>query len=563
MLFVFCSCKDNKDAPMSSSNVLPPPQQKKYDPKVSKGGKQDTEIKRKKAESAKENLSKAKQFVQMKNYEDAFICLNKSLEESEESDNLLLDAYVFTGSLYTRFNDYQKAIETYQRYLSRSDGNNNVAILEAAADTCANLGMIYDVFSNSLANLHIDYYEYKLKLIKQITPDDISMINYFLGLEYYALNEIDKALESFKKVELIPYDNLAKIKIAGCYYKKGQKDKANKIWSGIKIGTNNMLAFSELWLTFLETGKFAESDMGLKQALIIRDWLGKPGNATDYSLYIRHNLAGIYCLSGEIDGSFEQFAGDDIKLPEIKLSNSRFFRSSNFRILAMAYLEKANEYYTECVQLDNQNADAYKYQLGWCLLRSSKLDESIAEFQSLSKGQYKIKSLIGIGVALYRKGEKDNAINILDKVVREKSDDKEILGELGYAYAKLGIALDRALEYANKSGNQVKIAFVHYQLAFTEKNQNQRILRLNEAISLLDKNRGTLGYYNNDPFLLVDLANAYYHKGFLGESATIWFHFVRRYQGIYHIIEVLRHIKEIQLMNPTELFVSNWNYNLD
>lgn len=508
-----------------------------------------------------ELLNNAKRALQLGSYVNAIKYLGECIKIGEKINKRIPEAYLMMANIQRdQFKDYPEAIQFYEKYLILPNAEKTKGLKEIAK-AYYDWGMLYDSFFDSSVNLHLNYYTFKLHKPNLINERESSAIRYYAGLENYLYGRIDDAINNFSKVteKTHSYNILSEIKLAGCYYQKGQKGKANQIWSSIKkISNNDILIISELLVTQLESKVNNIEKEALKKCQEVSQLLDKQKNQTNYYNKIRLNLSMVYCMINDLDNAYSQIRYYDPKMPDTNLEIAKFYQSYIYKLLAQLCFKKASRYYEECAKFDPSKSDIYNYYKGICYLSIGEFDNGIKTFEKVSNKPLNLKAQIYLAICYYNKGQRQKAIEIFDRISRDKN--KDVLNELGYVYAKLNINLGNAQKYIQKSEDIYKTAFVYFQLGIREKDEMKKNLVLVDAIRLVDQDRGEVDYSleKNDPIKLILLANLYYQRRMFDESVRIWMNFTSKYPDVYGIINILQLTSETWQMNPKEKIDFNW-----
>ncbi len=521
-----------------------------------------------------ELMNKVKRAINVGNYNIAVRYLNEYIKDSEKKGKPSPEAYLMMADIQRdKLKNYPTAVQFYKKYLAITDAE-KIKGLEGIAKAYYDWGVLYSNFFNSSVNLRLNYYSFKLekakkvkiklekaKKVKIVNELEIDAINFYRGLENYLYGRFDDAMKDFTNVsdKNSQYNIFAKIKLAGCYYKSGQKQKADQMWSGIKKNYGkDILIESEIIVTQLESNIYSIKKEAMKRQQEISKLLDQQKNMEEYYNKLRLNLALISLLIGNSDDAYGQIRDYDPKTADTSLGNVKFYQSYIYKLLTQLCFNEAKKYYQECIQIEPNKSDLYNYNIGICYLLVGKFDDAIEVLKKVSRKPLKDKAQAYLAVCIYNKGQKQKAIEMLNSLSKDKN--KEVLGEIGYAYAQIIVKLEEALLLAQKSGDQYKIGFVHFQLGLREKDDTKRNLAFADAIRAIDKYRGEVDYSldKNDPNALITLANLYFYRNIFDESARIWMHFNSRYPHVYQIVNVLQLINETWQMNPKDKIRLNW-----
>ncbi len=140
-------------------------------------------------------------------------------------------AYIKLGNAYARYQQYDKAVESYEKALLLNP-KSGITVYPA-------LGAAY--FNRDQYGKALEYFKRSL----EFSPDD-SLRHYDIGNVYLQLNRCDLAIEAYRKaIENSVAFQEARYNLAVCYIRTGQRAKAEEIAVWLQEKNNYLAAALE------------------------------------------------------------------------------------------------------------------------------------------------------------------------------------------------------------------------------------------------------------------------------------------------------------------------------
>lgn len=342
----------------------------------------------------------AREYLSLNDEANAFKILKTCERELPDAMSCLF----YEATLSLKIQDFNGALKAFQSLLELDP--ENVRILQT-------LGDIY---------LQKKNYEKALEIfnqLKQANPNDLpSQIR--VGLLYYELKEIDKAIEEFLSVQQrFPKSDRMNYFLGLLYLEKKQMDLAQNYLSLVDMD-------SSLYGEALRRRIFIYKEQGrFRDAFLLLDKLPDQVQRTPEMYSLRASLHAV--------------SRDDQKAVEVLDEGlSRFATDENLRFQRAVILDRLGDW--EQAKLDlrliiqaNPKSDRALNYLGYTMAdRGDNLADAlkfVEQASDLNPADGHITD--SVGWVYFKMGKIDKAINILNKALRQESDEPTILEHLG------------------------------------------------------------------------------------------------------------------------------------
>jgi tetratricopeptide (TPR) repeat protein len=418
---------------------------------------------------------------------------------------------ILLGGIYAFMGNDKLALEQYRKVLSVEPANDRIRLLLATILTRG--GKFQDALR------HIE------KLIEQ--APDLVMAHYYRGRINLEMGDYKKAENSFLNalklnrafepalfdlatlyqmtdrnkdaiklcetlLEFYPDNLMVRERLTNLYLKSGFEKKAEEQIEKIKLYTSPGAPSRQiLGLLYLKQGRLNESIAELE--LIVSAW---PKDEKT-----RYFLAAAYEENANFEKALEHFKLID---PE-----SKFFIDSQVHI---AHILNKQKRYEEAVT-SLKKAVKKTGRVEFYLMLSSTY-EAIQDYEKaidtcnigLERFKNNPELLFHRGVLFEKTGQRDSAIEQMQKIIQFDPDHADALNFIGYTYAEQGVKLDtalnmikKALEFKPESGYILdSLGWVYFQKGM-----------YNDAVYYLEK---ASGLTPDDPTIAEHLGDAYLGK---------------------------------------------------
>ncbi len=544
-------------------------------------------------ESAPDSLNEARRLTEhaeillmQDNWESALDNLNEATRLVKETAQWLPRLHLLQGIIYQdEFKNYRQAAIDYEIYLAKPDADETIA-LKRLARAYFDLGMLYKSLFNTAVNTEADYYTYKLQLAEllpgAVAPDDMPYLRYFRGLCYYLSERFDEAIKDLKQVATSdsPY-YLAQLKLAACYHRSGQEKQAEQILTLVQRSidreadrTSSVMLNSEIWRTHLELGHMEHVDQALQAC---RQAVELSVDKTQLNRAER-NLSYVYYCQGDVGQALAHLRNLDVTVPDSTVSLSELLRE---RIVASKYtdedaqwnldvpyydpsvlqqqysiyFELAKQMYTKLLPILND--PNIELQIGLCYLHTRQLGRATPILEALQAKStdelFRARAIIYLGISKYLSDPEhgpQEAQRLWRELLERFPDDEYIRSEIAYHWAALNgqPKEDLPLRIAPR-----QLGYVYLQRGIHEQDPDKRLQALVSASLHLERSRFQVGYLFDDPLLLVELTQSYYHRRHFYASAAIWRNLLAKYPEVIQILNAMQIIGEISIIWPYRL----------
>ncbi len=461
---------------------------------------------------------------------------------------------------------YHPAIKEYLKELqvnpqkSKQDIDVYQWSIVGLADTYYKAGLLYKDLFELAVNSQINYYSCKLYLSKKIQEKKEKKsqhyLYYYRGLCYYYVREIDKAVDDLENAgDYLP----AQVILGACYHLKGMSQESVKVWDRVSM-TKDQRALALLGRIQVECGHVPDDGLRLCEQAeqVYRTCQDKVTAAC---------LASVYVDTGCVDKALklmdnikpdspeiiDEWGGYADKETGIKIAyTTKFYDPQYLRIQAKAYFLKAVECYLKV------KSEYGLCQAGICQLEAGNKKQAFSMLSNIcSSGkeeEIRIKAKINTGLLACLDGRKEESFRIWDEVLSD-SDNPLVKSDVGLAYARAGVNLDKAISLCKQTEEEKeekaeKPGILSQQLgiAYLKKGMlNDDSGLLSNAISYLEKNHVQESGYSlerNDPIVLLSLVKAYYYHRIFNLPPEILLSFRDVYPGCDQIFNAFQSVKE-------------------
>ena len=450
---------------------------------------------------------------------------------------------------YFLLNQYNKAIDAFQTE------SKNAGPLYGLALSYMRYSQLNAKIYQQMLPLGSRYYKLLLAL-KGVKHS--SYTPYYLGINQLSLGEYEQAIDNLSSVIDNPdvslrYKGYAKLALGECYFRQGKMDEAKRLWETVEktIGSDRLLG-SEL------AALYTEHAIKTSQMLnLCRDYaeMGAPPEQTSR---FWHNVGWVLYKNGYTEESLDFFSNADMTAPDLvdnvyEEKKVKFYVPVHFNHRATVYfansaliLEKLSresgnrlekktfERISDVTGINRKNnhGDDILYGLALCYLEIGETERSVEVLRRLKdrRDESMLPHVaILLGRAYYQKKQPDNARLEWDEVERNSADKPAALIDLAYTYARLRGNREQVqvlLESVRKL-DLVKAHFPPYgAIPASEKYRRMGIAYLNvgkidEALDSFENGHNRAGKSTvsnlrrgNEPLLLLDIAFAFYLKGY-------------------------------------------------
>jgi tetratricopeptide (TPR) repeat protein len=338
---------------------------------------------------------------------------------------------------------------------------------------------------------------------------------------------------------------IGKVVLGSCYYRNGDKQKAEDIWTGMDSADPEVLG--ELAAAF--------STAGLKDKnpeALIEQGLGavkKTGKAL--SIRMVKNALSVYARDGRTDQGLELIKRVDIKAYSRreflgKLKVLSFYELSLLGDLATLY-SQASTAHLEKAAADAAVKDPAEYYLGEAYALFGNIDQSskvTASFISATRmpRQYKDRMRIWQAGNHYQKGRHSDALGVWEELSSKQPIDSDLVAETLLVCARVKADCQQIVKRAEttveagggKRVAQLNVAIGNYYLG--KRNWPKALAYMEAGRDKSNKNK----IESNDPLMLADLAGLYYRSKKFSEAIEIYFEMSKQFPAVRQIQEAMQ-----------------------
>jgi len=357
----------------------------------------------KKSEREQLRLARAGLLAQRADWEAASKLCNEVLAENQGN----MDAHLLLGKVLLSTRKPADAEIHLNQVAAARPGDEQVQLLLVRSQ----------IFSGKEA-LAADTLKRTIEASPESTRLRLELVSYYLGK-----GDPDQAARVFDQGLQKQPGSIGLLKAAG-EFEADRKDFAKAERSFQKI----IELRPELALGYLQMGRLMIARDNLPEATA---WFKKAMERGDGWEAAVPALAHIYLLRKEHDQARTLVQQETEKHPDSPLA--WLFRGQVLQ--AMEELSEAETAYLRAVELDPQWLHPYR-GLAEILLRQGKIEEAIARFEGVAQSQPSVPIRIHLAT-LYEIAERsDNAIRVLQELIKEETHSPALMNNLAYLYAE-------------------------------------------------------------------------------------------------------------------------------
>lgn len=399
---------------------------------------------------------------------------------------------------------------------------------------------LYRELYHASVSVHLDY----LKKLSSVQGEARSrFVKLYMGEALLETGNPKRAEICFKEFikERIDsqYKALAKVGLGVSYYLQGKKQAANNLWLSLK--KTDPEAWSELAAAYSKMGLRDRNPLAMcEKARAMAKSSGK-----EMSMRTVKNIIGIYARAGLIEKGLDLLRHADTKIfsyEELLVKNKviHFYDLSLLNNLSLLFGKTSLVYLKKAV-VDGKARCLAQYYLGEAYALLGSIDQSVEITDLLiSSGQipekYKNMAKVRQAANCYRKGQKTEAMSQWKRLL-QKYNAPYLLAEILLACSRLRVECPQIVAKATtlvEIGEGKRLSILNFAIGkyYLGKNDYGRAVSYMEAGR--DKsNKNRIEY--NDPLMLVNLAEAYYHTRQFSEALEIYFEMSKHFPAIRQI----------------------------
>ena len=465
-----------------------------------------------------------------------------------------VDARVQSAMRQLKMNHFREAAGLYYDLSSVKAGELGTAHLSLGAAFLKN-AMLYRELHDLSVAVHLDY----LKRISSKGGKERSrMANLYMAESLLAAGEPGAASSYFQaaiadpKVRE-PVRAIARVGLGMSNFLLGRKGRAEELWSPL-TGSQNPEVMSQLASAFARAGKKSANPSEIcDRAISIAGRSGKP-----LPMRVVSNSIGVFAGAGQVEKALRLIRDVDMKAYSNdedlgRNKTIRFYSPSLLDSLAVLY-GKASIRYLRDATGDPKVGRTAQYYLGQAYAHMGRTSESLAAIDSIAGSgggvparQMNAALMMRAG-NLYAKGSRKEGVELLNKLARQNQSDPFLLAEAVMSCSGLGSGCDEILSSAarlagrgeGREYSRINFALGKYHLE--RENLEMAVSYLEAGRDKSNKNR--IEY--NDPFLLVDLAQAYYRTKKFSEALEIFFGMSGQFPAVRQIQNAMQGVYSME-----------------
>jgi tetratricopeptide (TPR) repeat protein len=256
-----------------------------------------------------------------------------------------------------------------------------------------------------------------------------------LGLDKYAVNQMDEAIDFFKRTIEGTASVIEPVEAyyfrGNAYANKGDYDRAIADYDqAIRFKPGYATAYYNRGIVYAQKGDIDRAVADYDKAIQL-----KPDFADAY-----YSRGSVYKEKGDADRAIADFD----QAIQLKPDYAEAYNNRGLAYIHKSDYARAIADYDKAIQLQPNYAEAY-YHRGIAYQDKGDIDRAIADFdQAIQLRPNYAEAYSGRGIAYYYKGDTDRAIADYDKAIQLKPDDVEVYNYRGNAYKDKG-DYDRAI----------------------------------------------------------------------------------------------------------------------
>ena len=343
----------------------------------------------------------------------------------------------------------------------------------------------------------------------------------------------------------------AKIALGTAALVRGDTQKAQELWHAVSVSDTDVR--TELASAYSRAG-MAEKD----PPALCDEALGSiKKSGKQPTLAVVKNCVGIYGRAGEVDKGFDLLARADLRSFSYResIGKSKTISFYDVRLLSSlaAFYLQASIAVLEKAAADPQLKGIAGYYLGEASALAGNRDQAAKATASFLASpqmppQYKNRAMVLQGALQHQKGRQAEAIGVWDELVQKQPNDPELLSDILVTCGRLRIECPRIAKTsaaAVETGDSKRFAVLNVGLgryALSRKDMAKAVSYLEAGRDKGNKNK----IESNDPVMLVDLSDAYYHTKKFSEALEIYFEMSKQFPQVRQIQEALQGIYSME-----------------
>ena len=433
-----------------------------------------------------------------------------------------ISSYTLLANLYINMERFDKAESTYKEVLKRDPKDYNTMLM---------IGSLY-----SRQEKFAEAREVLENLVK-INPESFIGFHY-LAKTYIELKEFDKARKAFNKSLELNWSPFLALEAALFLEKKDLNEDAVKIYHRViddDEGNERVRArlvglllkmdkVEEAIIELKELRPFASDilkiDLNISRLLIDRnrydeaiDLLRKTLDADPQFYEARTLLALAYHEKGDtklalenlrdIDSGADNYEDTTLFLAKVLIREKKFDAAIN--LLKDRVADKESRHKSFYVSL----ASVYRHQKNYP--EAEKTFKSVMELYPDDPELF-----FEYGLYLDDRGQTDQALVYMEKVLLIKKDDPYALNYIGYTWAEKGLNLDKSLDYLSRAVEQKpEDGFIKDSLGWVL----FKLGKIDQAVEQIEK---ALEIEPDDPTINEHMGDVYYRAGRSSKAVSAW-----------------------------------------
>ncbi len=438
---------------------------------------------------------------------------------------------------------YEQAINVLYSHLADSDSNRLDKIHLGLGMNCLANAVLYRDLYQAAISFNQDYL---MRLLPVEGPPESHLVLLYLGKNHLEAGDRVEAVAAFKTFlaaeSAKPQEiDLAKIGLATAYYLQGKTNKARALWSQVKKDQPERII--SLAASYSRVGLTEEQPLVMCREALQQVRL----SGREPSIQIISHLIYVYTRQGMLDEGFELIRQSDLKAffhQDIPAKNKviHYYDSALLGNLSLFYSRAAVKFFETANRSSNTKARSLaRYYLAesYGLLDSPDLSQQlIREFISGSGNAKRLKTRARILQAFnkYQLGNPDAARQQIETLLKSEPEPDLIaeilLGCIRYEFEIPQVVISASAIAGNSQGRAVfKLNYALGKYYLWKKDYSKAILHMEAGRDKSNKNRIEF----NDPLMLVNLAEAYYHSKQFSEALEIFFEMSKQFPAVRQI----------------------------
>jgi len=472
---------------------------------------------------------------------------------------------LLAGPAYPTNDAVKRAMALYKLHCYEEAGSllhSSLASLEEGSRGGAHLGLglvylknaeLHRAFYLISVSVHLDYLK---KLAAFRGEARSSLVDLYLGEALLEGGRPGEAVRFFERFisdrgAQEKYREIAKVELGLCYHLQANGRKAKGIWK--RVNRRDPEVLSELAAAYSKADLVGENPETMcDRALALAKHFG---NGTP--IRVIKNALGVYVEAGLIEKGLEVLRLTDLKAfscEEVLGENKvlRFYDLALLDNLAKLYGKASIEYLTKATA-DDRARDVASYYLGEAYAVLGSFDQSAEVTSSFiasdrAPKKFKAKAKAREAALLYLQGQKAEAMSKWNELLQQKPNSPDLVADILSACSRLAVEWGEIVTKAaalaeageGKRSSSVNVALGRYYLG--KKDYAKTIAYMEVGRNKGNKNR--IEY--NDPLMLINLAEAYYHTMRFSEALEIYFAMSRQFPSVRQIQVAVQGVYSIE-----------------